>query len=236
MIYEREDLIYNTVARIQQNGGELTYFDIGKAVRCEANISPWGQALVFLEMSVICHNIPFYKNGQRFTRELNECFMDSITFYNANKDECEIVLKSSDRSKIYTDILSGFTLSRLTLGDDTHRTFKSGSGKAGADLKDANGVSYEVKRNYREGSRSGLHGADFIIDCLNTTIEIRKVEADGSIDFDHYPIARFNGFLSDKVIAPKTCMEEELLQLIYSGELITEIEKRLQEAGFTWNP
>lgn len=234
MLYKREDIIYNVVARIQQHCGEMSYFDIGKALRCEANLTSFGQALMFIEMSVICHNIPFYVNNKRCTRELNECFRDSITFYNANKDEYEIVLKSSE--KAWTDNISTYTLPKLELADNTHKVFRSGSGKGQADLCDEHGVGYEVKRNYRDGSRSSLHTAKYLIDCKNTTIEVRAIDDSGYVDLEHYPIARFNGFLSEKITEPKTSMEEDLLLLIYRGELIPEIEKRLAEEGFKWNP
>lgn len=236
MLYEREDLIYNVVARIKQHKGEMSYFDMGKALRCEANMSPWCQAIMFIEMSVICHNIPYYVNNERKIRKVSEAFRDAITFYNANKDESEIVVQSNE--KTWTDVLSAYTLPRLKLGDDTHKVFRSGSGKSQADLCDEQGIGYEVKRNYRNGSRSSLHHttAKYLIDCKTTTIEVRTIDAHGNVDLESYPLGRFNGFLSSKIIAPTTYMEEELLQLIYSGELIPEIEKRLQKEGFVWNP
>ena len=236
MFYEREDLIYNVVARIQQHKGELSYFDIGKALRCEAGLSPWGQAIIFLEMSVICHNIPFYVNNERRIRGLFECFKDAITFYNSNKAESEIVFRSSEKDWI--DSLTGYKLPKLTFSDDTHSVFKSGSGKSQADLCNEQGIGYEVKRDYRNGSRSSLHTATakYLIDCKNTTIEVREIDAYGNVDLEHYPLGRFNGFLSCKMIKPTTYMEDELLQLIYSGELIPEIEKRLEADGFKWNP
>ena len=236
MLYEREDLINAVVKAILEHNGERTYFDIGNALRGEANLTAYGQAIIFLEISVICHNIPYYENNERKIRELYECFKDAITFYNANKDEYEIVLKSSE--KVWTDLLSAYTLPRLTLGDDTHRVFRSGSGKSQADLCDKQGVGYEVKRNYRNGSRSSLHTATakYLIDCKNTTIEVRSIDASGNVDLESYPLGRFNGFLSSKIIKPTTYVEDELLQLIYSGELIPEVEKRLAEEGFQWNP
>ena len=236
MLYEREDLITAVVKDILEHCGERTYFDIGKALRGEACLTAYGQALIFIEISVICHNIPFYVNNERRIRELFECFKDAITFYNANKDEYEIVLKSGEKK--LEDLLSGYTLPRLWLGDDTHRVFRSGSGKSQADLCDANGVGYEVKRDYRNGSRSSLHTATakYLIDCKNTTIEVRDIRADGSVDLESYPLGRFNGVLSNKIVKPTTCMEDDLLQLIYSGELIPEIENRLAKEGFKWNP
>ena len=236
MVYERKDLISCVVDAIISHNGEMSYFDIGKALRGEADLTPFRQAVMFIEMSVICHNIPYYVNNERKIRELFEAFRDAITFYNANKDESEIVLKSSE--KALTDALSGYTLPRLALGDGTHRVFRSGSGTNKADLRDANDVGYEVKRNYRSGSRSSLHlaTAKYLIDCKNTTIEVRAIDAHGNVDLESYPLGRFNSFLSSKITTPTTYMEDELLQLIYSGELIPEIEKRLAEEGFKWNP
>lgn len=236
MLYEREDLIYNVVERIKQHKGEMSYFDIGMALRGEADISPWGQALLFIEMSVICHNIPFYVNNERRIRELYECFRDAITFYNSNKSESEIVIRSTEKEWI--DLLTGYKLPKLIFGDNTHNAFKSGTGKSQADLCDAQGIGFEVKRNYRGGSRSSLHKetAKYLIDCKNTTIEVRIIDEYGNVDLESYPLGRFNGFLSSKITTPTTYIEDELLQLIYSGELIPEIEKRLTEEGFSWNP
>ena len=235
MQYERKDLINCVVDAILANNGEMNYVNIGNALR-GIDITAYQQAVMFLEMSVICHNIPFYVANQKCTRALSECFKDAITFYNANKDEDEIRCKSGHGP--FTDLLTGFVLPIFRFGDCTHSSFKSGSGKCQADLCDASGVGYEVKRNYRNGSRSSLHPstAKYLIDCKNTTIEVREIDSYGNVDLEHYPLARFNGFLTSKIVKPSTYMENELLQLIYSGELIPEIEKRLQENGFQWNP
>lgn len=236
MTYEREDLINAAVKAILDHKGEMTYFDMGMALRCEASLSSWGQALMFIEMSVICHNIPFYVNNERRIRELHECFRDAITFYNSNKSESEIVTRSAEKE--WVDLMSGYTLPKLTFGDNTHAVFKSGSGKSQADLCDAQGVGFEVKRNYRGGSRSSLHAATtkYLIDCKNTTIEVRPLDTHGTVDLECLPLGRFNGFLSNKIVNPVTYIEEDLLNIIYSGELIPEIEKRLAEQGFIWNP
>ena len=235
MLYERKDLISCTVIAVLYNKGELPYNVIGRALRNE-NFTSFEQALIFIEMSVICHNIPFYVNNERRIRELFECFKDAITFYNSNKAESETAARSGEKD--WVDILTGYKLPKLTFGDNTHIVFRSGSGRAQADLCDEQGIGYEVKRNYRNGSRSSLHiaTAKYLIDCNNTTIEVRTIDEYGNVDPEGYPLGRFNGFLSSKIITPITYMEEELLQLIYSGELIPEIEKRLKEEGFIWNP
>ena len=236
MLYTREDLIESATKAIVKHKGEMSYFDMGCALRNEADLTPFGQAIMFIEMSVICHNIPFYVNNERCIRELHESFKDAITFYNANKAESEIVTRSNERD--WVDFLTMYELPVLSFGDNTHYVFKSGSGKSQADLCDKNGVGYEVKRNYQNGSRSSLHiaTAKYLIDCKTTTIEVRAIDEHGNVDLDHYPLGRFNGFLSDKLVKPLTSIEEEFMQLIYSGELIPEIERRLAEEGFKWNP
>lgn len=236
MSFNKEDLINTTVEAILKHNGEMSYFDMGIALRGEANLSTFSQAILFLEMSVICHNIPYYVKNVRKIREFFECFQDAITFYNSNKAESEVVVRSVE--KTWVDILTGYTLPKLAFGDNTHHVFKSGSGKSQADLCDEQGVGFEVKRNYREGSRSSLHTATakYLIDCKTTTIEVRVIDDFGNVDLEHYPLGRFNGFLSDKLIKPITCIEDKMLQIIYSGELIPEVERRLAEEGFEWNP
>lgn len=231
---DKQILIENTVRAIKKNDGQLTYADIGKALTGEVDLPSEIIATFYQMMAVICHNIPFYENNIRKIRELTESFRDSITFYNANKAESEIIIKSNEGT--FTSIFTGFTLPKFSFGDGTHSTFKSGTGGGKPDLIGSDGFEYEVKRNYAEGSRSGLHKADYLIDCKNTTIEIRKINQDNAVDLMYPPLARFNGFLSNKVVNPVHNLDEETMALIESGELIPEIEKRLHELGFQWNP
>jgi hypothetical protein len=218
---------------IQAYKGEFSYIDVGE-ILVGRGVTEEEQAGQLLALSVICHNIPYYENGQRCTRELSECLKDTITFYNANKAELDIVRNSKE--KTWTDLLSGYTLPKLSLGDISHYTFKSGSGNSKPDLQDENGVTYEVKRNYRGGSRASLHKADYLIDCKNTTIEIRKIGENQTVDLEHYPIARFNGFLSEKLIQPTNNINPKMMLRLWSGELIPLVEQDLEAEGFRWNP
>ena len=235
-----EDAKLTTIAEacelIKKHNGEFSYFDIGRILAGSKNTE--NQMSALLALAVICHNIPYYKNGERCLRNLNECLRDVITFYNANKDEGEIIYISNDPEAVCCDVMTSYKLPALNYADDTHNVFKSGSGSAKPDLVDSEGNTYEVKRNYKNGSRASLHKANYLIDCLNTTIEIRKIEPNGVIDLDHYPIARFNGFLTGKItsITLVTNADKELLEAIHSGELITSVEEQLAEDGFNWNP
>lgn len=228
-----KELIQAAVQLILANNGEFNYFDIGRALAGAGNV-PKDNAVLLLATSTVCHNIPYYKNKQRLIRELTDCLRDVCTFYNANKAEGEIVTRSHEQ--VWSDLLTGFTLPKFSFGDSTHYVFKSGSGKATPDLVGTDGCTYEVKRNYRGGSRASLHSADYLIDCKNTTIEIRKINKDGSVDLEHYPIARINGFLSEKQGIILDNISPGTAEKLTSGECITEVERILQEKGFTWNP
>lgn len=232
MVITTDGVIQHAKNLIKEYKGEFSYFDVGE-ILCGRGVTGNEQAGGLLALSVICHNIPYYENGQRILRNLDECLRDTITFYNANKAELEIVYNSNEKE--WTDLLSGFTLPKLTFGDDSHYVFKSGSGNSRPDLKDENGLTYEVKRNYRNGSRASLHKADYLIDCKNTTIEIRKIDENQTVDLEHYPIARFNGFLSEKLTEPANILDPRTMLRLWSGELIPLVEQDLEAEGFCWN-
>ena len=229
---DKQKLIENTVRVIKTNNGQLNYSDIEKALIGQTIEPPEIIATFYQMMAVICHNIPYYDNGIRKIREVQESFRDAITFYNANKAEGEIVNKSA--TGIFIDDISGFVLPKFSFGDNTHYIFKSGTGVKVPDLLGSDGFKYEVKRNYINGSRSSLHRADYLIDCKNTTIEVRKIN-NNVVDLAYRPLARFNGFLSNKIVNPIHNLDTDTFALIESGELIPIIEKRLQEDGFCWN-
>lgn len=233
MVITTDGIIQHAKHILKAYNGEFSYYEVGE-ILAGCGVTADEQAGLLLALSVICHNIPFYSNGQRCTRELDECLKDAITFYNANRAELDIVYNS--KRKEWTDLISGFTLPELSFGDDTHHVFKSGTGNAKPDLKDANGLTYEVKRNYRNGSRASLHKADYLIDCKNTTIEIRKIGENQTVDLEHYPVARFNGFLSEKLTEPTNILDARTMLCLWSGELIPLVEQDLEAEGFCWNP
>lgn len=227
-----EELIQLATQLILTNNGEFNYFDVGRALAGAGNV-PKDNAALLLAASTICHNIPYYKNKQRLIRELNDCLRDVCTFYNANKAEGEVVTRSHEQA--WYDLLTGFKLPKFYFGDNTHYVFKSGSGKSTPDLVGTDGYTYEVKRNYRNGSRASLHSADYLIDCKNKTIEIRKINEDGSVDLEHYPIARINGFLDEKQGIILNNISPSTAEKLMNGDFITKVELALQEKGFVWN-
>jgi hypothetical protein len=233
LVITTDSIVQCAKTLIKTYNGEIPYYYVGE-ILCGRGVTGNEQAGGLLALSVICHNIPYYENNQRLIRNLDECLRDAITFYNSNKAEGEVVSRSAEKE--WNDIMTGFTLPRLYFGDNSHYVFKSGSGKSRPDLSDDRGLTYEVKRNFRDGSRASLHKADYLIDCKNTTIEIRKINKDGSVDLEYYPIARVNGFLSEKQSIILYNISPSTAEKLTSGELITEVERALQEKGFAWNP
>ena len=232
-------LVQRAVNTIIKNKGQLKYTDIHNVMQ---GTTPWKEdvlAIFYLEMSVISHNIPIYTNGASMQVPLNYCFSRAITFYNSYKDEMEIV--NSSNSLGQNILQNGFYLPKLTFLDpDAHMIFTHGSGKALPDLKDEDGLTYEVKYEYlkprvdgKSTSPSSLHNANYLIDCSNPGIAVYSV-SNNKVDTNI--LARYSGILSERIRSPKATCSSATMELIKSGELIPEIEKKLHELGFRWNP
>ncbi len=233
-------LIQRTVAAILNNRGRLKYSDIHAAMQGTTTWNAGELTIFYLEMSVISHNIPIWENGAAIQVPINNCFSRAITFYNSYKDETELVDKS--QSGFGQNILqNGFYLPKLTFLDpDSHLIFTHGSGKALPDLKDEDGLTYEVKYSYfkpredgKKTSPSSLHNADYLIDCTNPGIAVYSVTNNIA---DCTALARYSSILSNRAREPLACISKFTMDLVYSGELIPEIEKRLAEESFQWNP
>lgn len=235
-----ESLIQRTVNAILNNQGKLKYIDIHAAMQGTTSLTEDVLAIFYLEMSVISHNIPIWENNCAIQVPINHCFRRSITFYNSYKDETEIVERS--QSGFGQNLLwNEFYLPKLAfLEPESHAIFTHGSGKPLPDLVDENGLRYEVKYCYfrpredgKKASPSSLHTANYLIDCTNPGIAVYSVLNNTA---DNNALSRYSGILSSRVREPLACPNEAIMGLIYSGELIPEIEKRLHEAGFVWNP
>ena len=233
-------LIQRTVQAILNNKGCLKYTDIHRAMQGTTSWNEGDLTIFYLEMSVISHNIPIWESGVAKQVPINSCFSRAITFYNSYKDETEIVDKS--QSGFGENILQNdFYLPKLTFLDpDSHMIFTHGSGKPMPDLKDENGLTYEVKYSYfkpredgKKTSPSSLHDANYLIDCTNPGIAVYSVTNNKA---DCSALARYSGILSNRAREPLACVSKFTMDLIHSGELIPEVEKRLQEEGFVWNP
>jgi hypothetical protein len=233
-------LIQRTVNAILNNQGRLKYTDIHEAMQGTTSWKEGDLVIFYLEMSVISHNIPIWENSGATQVPLSHCFRRAITFYNSYKDETEIVNRS--QSGFGQNLLyNGFYLPKLTFVEPkSHAVFTHGSGKPLPDLKDEDGLTYEVKYGYfrpredgKKTSPSSLHTANYLIDCTNPGIAVYSVVNNKA---DSNALARYSGILSNRVREPLASVSKFTMDLIYSGELIPEIEKRLHEAGFVWNP
>ena len=79
MVITTDSIIQHAKTLIKMYNGEIPYNDVGE-ILCGRGVTGNEQAGGLLALSVICHNIPYYENGQRLIRELNECLKDAITF------------------------------------------------------------------------------------------------------------------------------------------------------------
>ena len=190
-----------------------------------------------LACSTIVHNIPIYDkvNNERVLRPFSDCYYGLVTFYKANILENFVINFSCKQSQI--DLVSQRVLPSLKFLNTNHDYLRAGTGKKEPDLIDCNNeITYEVKTNYRKrGSVSGFHDANRLVDCDGEHIVIYPILYDGSIDFSNN-LYYFRNAIPESILTYSHAISDELLEVVKSGELISEIEQRLAAQGFNWNP
>lgn len=235
---QRQELIARTVAFLKETKGQLSYDEMQDALLGKL---PWTMEMYvvyFLAMSVISYNIPKFINKVEILRDLDRCFRDAITFLASNIAEKKIVHAS--RTGQLSGSLFGQQIINLSFYDDTHEFFTFGRGNQNPDLVDETGITYEVKLNYEGGSPSSLHKANFLLNCKTGTVEKYPVFCDaahptGYANIHYSPEERFRNVLSAKITAPCEEIAQLLggwLDVIYSGELIKEVEANLKQDNF----
>ena len=192
---------------------------------------------ILLASTAIVHNIP-RKNkitGVWELRPVEECYKALITFVKANRLEKFIIKFSNEQTQI--DLVSGRILDPLKFLNTNHSYLTAGFGKREPDLIDCNDkITYEVKTNYQsKKSVSGFHGANRLIDCDGTHVIIYPILYDESIDFQN-KFFHFRKVIPEQLLSYSHAINDDLLSVIKSGELIPETERHLTEEGFKWNP
>lgn len=190
-----------------------------------------------LAATAIVHNIP-RKNKNTGIWELRpceDCYNGLKTFVKANRLEKFVIQFSNEQLQI--DLVSGRVLEPLKFFNTNHDYLTAGYGKREPDLIDCNNIAtYEVKANYQKNnSVSGFHGAKYLITCDGTHILIYPILYNDIIDFNN-KLFHFRNIIPEHLLEFSHALSEELFELIKSGELIPEVERRLAEEGFTWNP
>ncbi len=190
-----------------------------------------------LAATVIVHNIQ-RKNkdtGIWEPRPVEDCFSGLGTFVKANRLEKFNVQFSNETQQV--DLVSGRVLEPLKFFNTNHTYLTAGFGKREPDLIGCTtGLTYEVKANYQKNdSVSGFHGAKYLITCDGTHIIIYPILYNDIVDFNN-KLFHFRNVIPEQLLEFSHAISEELLEVIKSGELIPEIEKRLAEEGFKWNP
>ena len=227
----KDNIIEGTVEFLLKQEGRISYTYLFELFNGKLDISYTSRLCVLYAMSVIAYKIPYFIDGVKYYRAVEEAYQDSLTFYNSNKAESEIILKSKEA---LVDLGCGIALPELHFTDGTHHFFESGTGGGNPDLVDEEGLTYEVKRNYfTAGSRSSLHKANYLINCSNHVIELY----DRSLPNWEVQIpARFRYVLSPKIVGVPEWVDISDREMLTSGSLIDEISNKVEELGFCWNP
>ncbi len=233
----KQQIVNVVVDYFLENKDKISYSFLNDLFSSKLYIDEIHTAASLVAGTTIVHNIPRKDKdtGMWVTRPCTDCYGGLITFWKSNKEEKFVIRFSTEQSRI--DLASGRVLPALKFLNTNNEYLVAGFGKGGADLIDCNDeITYEVKSNYRKnGSVSGLHDANRLIDCDGTHIVIYPVLYDGSIDFSN-ALYRFPNVIPESELTYSHSISGELLELIKSGELIPEIERRLAEEGFQWNP
>jgi hypothetical protein len=233
----KQQIIKAVVDYFLENKDRMSYNFLNDLFSGKLYIDEIHTAASLVAGTVLVHNIPRKDKdtGLWGIRPCTDCYGGLITFWKSNKEEKFVIKFSTEQPRM--DLASGRVLPALKFLNTNNEYLVAGLGKGGADLIDCNDeITYEVKSNYRKkGSVSGLHDANRLVDCDGTHIVIYPVLYDGSIDFSN-AMYRFPNVIPESELTYSHSIGGELLELIKSGELIPEIERRLAEEGFTWNP
>lgn len=191
---------------------------------------------VLLACTAIVHNIPLRdkETGMWVLRPYNDCYGGLITFWKANVLEKFVIKFSCEQSQI--DLVSQRVLPSLKFLNTNNEYLAAGLGRPEPDLIDCNDeVTYEVKSNYRKrGSVSGFHTAHRLVDCDGAHIIIYPILYDGSIDFSNNLFC-FRNAIPESLVKYSHAINNELLEVIKSGDLIETVEKELASQNFEWN-
>lgn len=232
----KQRLINRTVNTILRNKGQLSY-DLMKSVY-EGNVD-WPEELIAvfcLEASTITHNIPIGSGSALILREYNTCQFGSDVFRLTHEEEEMLKTISSNEGFNRYRQYGNFTIGKLFYRDNTHSMLKSGRGSRLCDFIDEYGNKIEVKHNsFKNGSPSGLHDAEYLLDIGDYTSCLYRIH-NGKVFPKDAPLAIYDRLLPPRKHATKININSELMQIINNGDWIPEIEKKLKELGFKWNP
>lgn len=236
----KQRLVNNAVRAILARR-ELLYLDFRGVRRGEIQAPEETLVTFCLVASTFCHNIRIWtKESGPIQREYFACWRGADVFEQTNFDETFLINKSFEEGGFTKHQVSGdFRLGRLEYRDDTHEFFRPGSGGWKCDFVDLDyGHLIEAKYNYFNGSPSGLHDAEYLLDYNDSDICIYKTTRIGRkrIVLPNSPkLAEFKNVMKPREhLLNVPGISFEFMQLIQSGELIPRIEKELEAYGFIW--
>ena len=231
---EKQFIVDYIVKYFLNNGAKISYDLLNDLFTNNILNNELITAAILTAATTIVHNIPVKnkETGRYGLRPYEKCYNGLYTFWQANQQEKFIVELTTKNSLV--DLVSGNVLPKLRFLNTNHEFLEPGFGEDIPDLIDIKtNLTYEVKANYnKNNSVSGLHKANVLLDCDGTHLVGYHVFRN-TADF-RTVLYRFPNILPE--FNPQHAVSDEILELIKSGELIAEIEKRLANEGFAWNP
>ena len=235
----KQQLVKSTARAIINIAGRISYADM-KAVRVgDHQLDEMTLATFCLANTLVGRHIPVYPNGIRTLRDYHRCWRVSDVFGLTNIDENRLREISVTEGFTKYQKFGTIRIGRLAFRDNTHEFFESGSGGSLCDFVDLdNGYLIEAKYNYFNGSPSGLHDAEYLLDYGNFDAYLYKTTEVGGkklVPTGTKPIAYF-----ERIMTPRRHLDSvpglsaDLMQLIKSGELIPQVDQMLAESGFEW--
>jgi hypothetical protein len=227
-------LVDLAVSYFLENKDKISYDKLHKLFSGIVSVDELTTAAELVAGTTIVHNIPVKneKTGLMELRPIEACYPGQITFWKSNQQEKFIVNLTHNETLV--DLASSRTLPRLNFLNTNHEFLEAGTGEGIPDLVDIEtGITYEVKSNYRRrGSVSSLHDANRLLDCDGTHLVCYSVY--NNVPDFRAAMLRFPNKLPE--FKYSHAINDELLSVVKSGELIPEVESRLAEKDFKWKP
>ena len=237
----KQKLVETTVNYFLEHKDKMSYELIQGLFKGHLYETEENTAALLLAGTVLTHNIPVPNQELKKLeiREIKDCYGGFITFWKSNTQETLIVRRSKEGT--YIDILTGQPMTPLIFYNNNYEYLVSGPGENAPDLIDpATGITYEVKSNYlKKKSVSSLHSANRLIDCDGTQLRYYYIcnTPSGDILDTRVALGQVTKFFTEEELSYTHAINNELLELIKSGELIEVVESKLEGvADFHWHP
>lgn len=197
-------------------------------------------AAIVLAACTLAVHIPKYVNNQRVFVTYIEGIGRVLLFLNTYREETFINRVSQEPGGLAAYRISGgFDIGPLVARDVEHSYLRQGDGSGLCDsISTTDGLLVEIKHELQNGSPSSCHDGQVVIDCREnklayvkkTTPSGRKmvVMPDAKVEAVYDFSKRTDFPVRKKSVYQIPGLDPSLSQLLLSGELIPEVERRIE--------